>query len=425
MNVDCYDSIYIVGNLFMTYVISKYFQFFYSERQVTRVFEIAAFGAYFIVINLAYFLIKVPLFIMLLNLPFLFLLTFLYKGSLRKNILSIAIIYISLICTETAVVVFTRYMNFTVNISLEYNSVFHHLIIRIALYVLVLTAHSFKYAKREIPIPRTYWFSLFFIPFATIALLITVFKAENIPNILFVTSIYCFFIINSMVFCLYDCITKLVLDQMNRQALEEQHKYYEHQLGLMETALNDTKRFKHDLKNKLYPIYDCARNDNKEVLLNHISKLIEVCDSTKEYAHSGNASIDSILNFKLGQAERININVSLELLIPPDISVHPLDISVILGNLVDNSIEAVKTTTSERWISVKLKYTKGRFIITISNSFDGVIYKKEGRLISRKEDLTEHGIGLASVQRVLKKYDGSIHFSYDHTSFKVKVLMYL
>ena len=100
------------------------------------------------------------------------------------------------------------------------------------------------------------------------------------------------------------------------------------------------------------------------------------------------------------------------------------DIAVILGNLLDNAIEAV-ANTDERWIDIKLRYTKGCLIIEINNSHDGKLKKIDGRFISRKTDKKNHGIGLKSVETALKNYDGVMQISYDSIKFTVKALLYL
>lgn len=58
----------------------------------------------------------------------------------------------------------------------------------------------------------------------------------------------------------------------------------------------------------------------------------------REYARSGNVMIDGILNLKLQEAERSGIDVKLELSVPEKVNVASFDMSVILGNLMDNAI---------------------------------------------------------------------------------------
>jgi sensor histidine kinase regulating citrate/malate metabolism len=103
-----------------------------------------------------------------------------------------------------------------------------------------------------------------------------------------------------------------------------------------------------------------------------------------------------------------------------------LDLAVILGNLIDNAMEGAQTVKKNNpWIDIKLKYTKGRLIININNSFDGFVYKQGDKIISRKDKSQNHGLGLDSVKDIIKKYNGIISTNYNQDTFKVKVLMYV
>lgn len=144
----------------------------------------------------------------------------------------------------------------------------------------------------------------------------------------------------------------------------------------------------------------------------------------QEYINSGNNTIDSIINFKLNSSKNLNILVSTDILIPEELSLKTFDIAVILGNLLDNAIEAV-SNIDDRWIDIKLKYTKGRLIIEINNSYDGKLKKVDGHFISYKTDKENHGLGLKSVEAALKNYDGAIQILHDSNKFTVKVLLYL
>ena len=62
----------------------------------------------------------------------------------------------------------------------------------------------------------------------------------------------------------------------------------------------------------------------------------------KREVRSGNTAIDSILNYKILEAEQHTIAFDLEIQIPEQLPVSPKDMSVILGNAIDNAIEAAK-----------------------------------------------------------------------------------
>ena len=111
-------------------------------------------------------------------------------------------------------------------------------------------------------------------------------------------------------------------------------------------------------------------------------------------------------------------------MIPMELTIPVFDLAVILGNLLDNAIEAV-TYVEERKIHIRAKYTKGRLIGEISNSYDGTLLKTPEGILSLKEDKENHGMGIKSVEMTLKKYDGVLQITHDDTKFTAKILMYL
>lgn len=419
-----YNIIYILGNLFMAYVIHKYMHIFYSERKVSQAIEHMAYIGYFLVITTTHILMKIPIIVMVANLLLLFLLTLLYDWNLKKSILSVAVIYFSLMIIETLFAFLTSYLKLNLLKPFNYESEFGIIVIRLASLVLVLLVQGFKNVKCEIPLPNVYWISLLAVPSGTVAMLFTIFNYSSIPHSLLLICMGCALAINILTFFLYDKISSLLATQMEQRLAEEQIRFYEHQVQIMKTSLENMRMLRHDLKNKLSPLYSLAQAGQSEELLHQLSELTSFYGVNQEYVNSGNNTIDDIINFKLSSSRNLNISVSTDILIPEKLSLPTFDIVVILGNLLDNAIEAV-ANTDERWIDIKLRYTKGRLIIEINNSYDGKVKKIGENFVSFKTDKENHGFGLKSVQAALKNYDGALQISHNSNKFTVKALLYL
>lgn len=280
-----------------------------------------------------------------------------------------------------------------------------------------------KKANHRVPI--TYWLCIVAIPVGTLYLLITIFKGDIPGQITIILSILLVFLINFATIYLYDKISRILLDETNKILMQQQNKYYEKQLELMKSSLNATKTIKHDLKNHMTSLYVLAKDDKKEELLEYLSGVKEVLNNKEELAYSGNVVIDSIINFKLQESEKEKIAVTVDLNIPKDLNVPSFDITVILGNLLDNALNATKKLERNRYIDIKLKYTKGRLILKMENSFNGKIIKNDGIIDTSHSDKNNHGLGLESVKMVLKKYDGTMEFEYDDSRFYTALLMYI
>lgn len=417
-----YRVVYILGNLFMAFVIYKYMHIFYTIRRVNRHIEKVAYIGYFCLIILTHICLKIPIIVMAANLILLSLLTLLYEGTIKKAMISASVIYFSLMMVETIIAFLTSYLKLDLLLPFEYKSEFGIIVIQVASFALVLLAQGFKNVKYEVPIPNVYWGSLLIIPAGTVIMLFSIFMNPEVSRNMMLVCMVCAFAINLFTFYLYDQISSLLVGQMNQKVTEEQNRFYEHQVKMMKATLDSMKTIRHDLKNKLSPLYGLAKAEKYEELTEQLSELTSLYSINREYAKSGNGTIDSIINYKLQQAESESISISADVIVPAEISIPTFDVAVILGNLIDNAIEAV-SKVSDRWIEIKLKYTKGRLIIEINNAYDGKIAGKE-ELISRKADKGNHGIGIKSVQTVLKKYDGAIQFAHDSNKFTVKALLY-
>ena len=422
--MESYYVIYILGNLFMAYVLYKYMHIFYSNRKVNQPIEFMAYIGYFLAITATHIFLEIPMIVMVANLLLLFLLTLMYDGNLKKSILTVVVIYFSLMIVETLFAFLTSYLKLNIMKPFHYESEFGIIVIRIASLALVLLVQGFKNVKYEVPMPNVYWLSLLAVPSGTIVLLFSIFSSSSISHTMLLICMGCALAINILTFFLYDEISSLLVNQMEQRLAQEQNRLYEHQVQIMKMSLENTRMLRHDLKNKISPLYALAQAGQSEELLTQLSELTSSYGINQEYVNSGNNIIDSIINFKMNSSKNLNISISSNILIPEELPLMTFDIAVILGNLLDNAIEAV-LNIDDRWIDIILKYTKGRLIIEINNSYDGKLKKVDGHFISCKTDKENHGLGLKSVEAALKNYDGVIQISHDSSKFTVKVLLYL
>ncbi|MDD3339849.1 MAG: GHKL domain-containing protein [Lachnospiraceae bacterium] len=419
-----YRMIYIIGNLFMAYVIYKYVNIFYSECRVRAFAECISYFGYFVIITLIHMFLKVPLLVFLSNILLVAMLSLMYDEGIKKAILSSVLICFSLTCVETVIAYMTHFIKLNPMVPFEYNSAFGVVVIRIVSYIFVVAIEGFKNIKGGQHLPNMYWVCLLTVPTGTIVMLFTVFASGSTKQVMIIVCIVIALGINLFTFYLYNKISALLVFQMNKRIVEEQSRYYEYQVQIMESTLKNMHMLRHDLKNKLSPLYGLALTGKSEELAVQIAELTDICSINNEYSKSGNSTVDSIINFKLQQAKKEDIVISTDIFIPDDLSMSTFDIAVILGNLLDNALEAV-VKSPDRWIDIKMKYTKGRLILEINNSYDGIVKTVANRYLSRKEDRINHGIGIQSVQMVLEKYDGVMQITHEKKKFKVKLLMYL
>ena len=105
-------------------------------------------------------------------------------------------------------------------------------------------------------------------------------------------------------------------------------------------------------------------------------------------------------------------------------NIEIVDIVTIIGNLLDNAIQAMLKTKQERILFLKVVFTKGRLIITVRNTFDGKVNYQNGKIITSKKE-PDHGYGLKNIEKALERYNGSMRLDHDATLFSVDALLYV
>ena len=133
-----------------------------------------------------------------------------------------------------------------------------------------------------------------------------------------------------------------------------------------------------------------------------------------------------IINILLHHYHRICQEESIEFVtaIPalPELSISDTDLSALLGNLLENALNGARHAISgHKYIHVHMRVQGNQFIITVDNSFDGVVEEARDTYLSTKKDHT--GYGLLSVRQICKKYDGTGTFSHEGTVFHASAVI--
>lgn len=425
MNISQYNIMYIITSIFGTYIIFYFMGIFFNRENANKKREFFSYALYFIFGTGIYFFINIPIVNMGYNIIAFFALSFNYRSDLKKRLLSVILIYMILMCIEILVVSISYISYIPIFTSNQYNLSYGLIANKILSYFVVLGLRNYKNIKSNIPVPLSYWIMILFIPLSSLYLILIIIQIPNIAFIYIITSVSLLFFINFSVFYLYDKIIVSLSEKMDQLLLAQQNKYYENQFHLMKNSLKKINTLKHDWTNHLSVIHLLAQKGEKEKSIHHIEKIIEIFREDKEYAKSGNIIIDSILNFKLQEVQEKDIDVSIQLNVPKEMEIPSFDIAILLGNLLDNAIEAVCAVKGDRYIHIKIKYDRGRFILQIENPFQGEIRKEEGQILTTKEDKGNHGLGIQSIKETLKKYNGSIKIETKENVFSAILLLYI
>ena len=425
MQLSLYEWVFIITDIFGTYTVYKFMTVFFETRDTHWKVELLSYIGYFLVISVIYLSVNIPIVLMIANLLALFGLTYNYQSTFKKRILAVVFMYLIFMGVEMTVALITGYFDFPLFSENNYSSIFGLIAFRILSYVVVLVFNNFTNIRRGEIVPNSYWFSIALMPTTSLYVILLLFQAKGLSVLQVVLSVILLLFVNFTTFYLYDTITAALSDRMESRLVMEQNKYYNRQLELMKASLETTKAIRHDINNHMASISTLVKSNEKEQTLQYISNILEHFAAERNYASSGNIIVDSIINFKFQEAEQRRIKTTLDLNIPKNLGVSPIDMTIILGNLLDNAIEAASKVKENPYINVKLKYDKGRLLLQVDNPYAGELIEKDGRFFTTKEDKDNHGIGLESAKKVIQKYSGTMSVDYSDNIFSVVILMYL
>ncbi|WP_243167910.1 sensor histidine kinase [Anaerocolumna cellulosilytica] len=212
-------------------------------------------------------------------------------------------------------------------------------------------------------------------------------------------------------------------DNLERANLEE---VYKQMTAQNYTNLSDLYKknssIYHDLKNHISILHQYLKNNESKQALNYIESIIEPIRLLDNTVNTENQILDILLNYKLTEANKHNIQVETNIERIGDIQIKDYDLCSIVSNIFDNAIEAchfVKNT--QKWISIVMKKKNNMLILKVSNSSARKPKILNDMIITSKEDKHLHGLGLWSIKSIVNEYEGLLDFNYNEDLFEVMI----
>lgn len=240
------------------------------------------------------------------------------------------------------------------------------------------------------------------------------------------TSSIIILLINIIIFKLYLILSK-------EKELEKYNVVYEQQLELCtqhmrekENVMMEFRNARHDIKQHFIVLIEMLDNNQNELAMDYLRKLIKMAPlSNIGISRTDNIVVDSLVNAKYTIALKEEIKFTVDIHIPMQLPFYSADLSILLGNILDNAIEAsLQIAKEERYIKFFMKFETNTLIITVINAFNGELIKnRNGKIISSKVEAGYHGIGLESVRKVATKYHGSVVLETKQETFIIKVIL--
>ena len=418
---------YLVSVLIYMAVLYTYFGAAFEKRysvKVTRGAYVVIFATVFLFVPLQAGRINI-----LINVIAFTLLIRLYLGTLKSRINMALFIYIAAFLADFLAaysIVLIREIPINELIFGTPEFVYELLISRVLLAIFAKILLNIT-AKRKLPkLTTPHWLALIVPPAGSIFVLYNFLylRAYSVADVI---SSMIVVITNFIVINVYDKILADVETDIKNEVLEEQLKYYTYQSFLAQESEKLILKTKHDISSLLVGVRTDIKMNKISNVEKRIAELLGEIDSLDGPAKSGNLAIDSIINFKADAAKKLQIYFSLTLNIPQDINIDSIMLCQILGNALDNAIEATEKVedVSRRIVQIHMSYLHQTLLLQIINPFEGEIETdNRGHILSSKRGLRSEGIGLQNIRNAVAGNLGSVDVTYEDGEFNLIVALY-
>lgn len=217
-----------------------------------------------------------------------------------------------------------------------------------------------------------------------------------------------------------------VKKEMQEQLTNQQVLYYTKQYQEIAHSQEETRRQRHELKNSYLALEAMAKQKDLEGIQTFITKALHRLDDGTMIARTGNFTVDAVINYKLDIAKSLGIQLDCNLNIPTKLLVNDVILCGILGNALDNAIDACRyLPRTNRYIKVNMNIEKKNLFLQVTNAFDGIVKTdKDGNLVTRKGEVTQHGFGYQTMKQLIQDNNGTMDQVWDEREFTLRIVLY-
>lgn len=243
------------------------------------------------------------------------------------------------------------------------------------------------------------------------------------PDLLFYLSCFGLLVLNVLVIYLCDRSQRLKTLQVEKSLTDQQNQYYQKQISVLKSSEQAIRSLRHDMNNHLTAIRAMMGEEDQQAI-DYLDHMLEHYDKSVEISTTGNILIDSLVNYKLQDYASDDLEISYHASIPEELPFNPWDLTVILGNLIDNATSAARTCSKgNRKIQFLIEFKKNCFIVKVTNTYNHNLRFSGGEISTTKDDTKNHGFGLRNVKKTVEKNEGIMSVNYSDTCFTVTIVL--
>ena len=205
-------------------------------------------------------------------------------------------------------------------------------------------------------------------------------------------------------------MVSLLEKESQMQKLRLLHEQTQNQMELyqsMKKRYEQQRRFSHDYKNQLNCIQGMIESGQTKEALEYISGLTGNFRQNEMCVNTNHAVVNIMLNQKYQEACDKGIVMTMVSGNLSELTISEEDIVTLLGNLLDNAIEACEKLDENKMVQFKMILEEEQLVLSIRNPVKDAVRIKDNRIVTSKQDKSRHGIGLLNVDSVIRKNNGT------------------
>lgn len=207
-----------------------------------------------------------------------------------------------------------------------------------------------------------------------------------------------------------------VITNKRLSKLESETEYLEN----ISDTISQFKSLKHDINNHIGILYGLIHAKQYDDLKKYIDNMYKDIDVSNDFVATSNSSLSILLTNKKRISRKKGISFDIELMVT-NIPMEDFDIIVVLGNILDNAIEASETIKTNPYIDVSIWNDENNCNIVCKNSYNKEPIIENNTFKSLKSPDKIHGLGLDNIHKTVKKYNGNVEIKYKNCIFCIVV----
>lgn len=237
----------------------------------------------------------------------------------------------------------------------------------------------------------------------------------------------CMFLISHFMILFIQQLKEQLETNTRNQAMERLLQIQHDQYSMLQARIAENRRARHDFRQHLRVIQDCVKRGDLEDLKSYLAEYEKQFPSHSDHIYCNSYAVNAILAFYADKAENHNIRLDVKIQMSDTPVIPETEFCVLLGNLLENALDACQTgrsesKTSQPFIRVcAIQTGTSTLSITVDNTSAFKPTWINEKLVSTKA--AGSGIGTESIRMIAEQYRGDARFEWRDGVFYASVML--